>query len=107
MATAQARQRTKPRKAGKRATRRMNKFDQSTYGGRVAARIRELRIARGWSIPEMLGHLEQEGISIPVPTLYSYERGKIDKGADLPMNLVPVFAALFGFQTAHGWLPPA
>jgi transcriptional regulator with XRE-family HTH domain len=72
--------------------------DLSTYQGRVAARLNELVLKRGWSnqqVADMLG--------IEEPTLRTYLRGD----RVLPLNLVPSIAKAFGYGTAHGWLPEA
>ena len=81
------------------------KPDLSTYAGRVAARLRELRESKGWSIADVQQRLARRRHKIPASTLYAYERGKAGKGIDLPVDLIPVVAALYGYQTAAGWLP--
>ena len=79
--------------------------DLSTYSGRVAARIRELRSGKGWSVDDLHVRLKRRGVVIPVQTLYSYERGKDAGGANIPLDLIPVFGKLFGSDTPSGWLP--
>ena len=82
-----------------------NEPDLTTYAGRVAARLRYLRERRNWTIADVQEMLADEGHQVPVSTLYAYERGKSGGGVDLPYHLIPVFAGLFGFKTAAGWLP--
>lgn len=77
----------------------------STYPGRVASRLTELRLKAGWSIEDVKARLSAMGVEIPASTLYAYERGKDGGGADLPLSLVPTFAKLFGYAAANGWLP--
>jgi len=81
--------------------------DQTTYAGRVAARLRQLREKRGWSIGNVQDLLAERGHVIPSSNLYAYERGKAGGGVDLPVNLYPAIAHLYGFKTANGWLPDA
>jgi hypothetical protein len=54
---------------------------------------------------ELQDRLDRHGFSVPTPTLYAYERGKDAGGVDLPLELIPIVAAAYGYRTAHGWLP--
>jgi hypothetical protein len=76
-----------------------------TYSGRLAARLRELRDSKGWSIEDLQARLTRYGATVPTSTIYSYEVGKEAGGADLPWHLVPIVAKVYGYQTANGWLP--
>jgi transcriptional regulator with XRE-family HTH domain len=89
------------------AARPKNEPDLDTYAGRVAARLRYLRERRNWTIADVQERLAAKGHKIPPSTLYAYERGKSGDGVDLPYRLIPVFAAVFGYKSAHGWLPDA
>ena len=90
----------------RRMPRPRSEPDLSTYAGKVAARLRELRSKRGWSIEDLQTALSAEGYDVPVSTLYAYEKGKSRKaGADLPWRLVPAIAKVYGYSTDHGWLP--
>lgn len=76
-----------------------------TYSGRVAIRLRQLRESRGWSVKELQKHLEDAGHKVPISSIYAYELGSAANGVDLSLDLVPVYAAAFGFKTASGLLP--
>lgn len=81
------------------------------YGAMVAKRLRELRDDKGWSIDDFRDRLKMHGVCrpdgspIPTATAYSYEQGKDNGGADLPMNMVPVIGKIYGYSSPHGWLP--
>jgi len=79
--------------------------ETATYAGRVAAALAALRAERGWSIEEFQQRLARLGVGVPVSTLYAYERGKGASGVELPLDLVPTIARVYGYRTAHGWLP--
>ena len=87
---------------------RLRDPDTSTYGGRVAARLRQLRLARGWSVAEICDRLGGlAGEPVKADTYRTYEKGTRAGGADLPVRLIPAVARAFGYATAHGWLPPS
>lgn len=75
------------------------------YGVTVAARLRELRQGRGWSMRELQARLETAGRRVPVATLYAYERGRSAGGVDLPLELIPLVAAVFDCPGPGDWLP--
>lgn len=83
-----------------------------TYADQIAARLRELRHEKGWSIQDFRLRLAQvagvtgeDGEPIPQSTAYSYEHGRSGGGADLPTDLFPAIALLYGYATPFGWLP--
>lgn len=80
--------------------------DDSTYEGRVCARLKELRVSRGWTMEELRERLAAIGVDIPASTLYSYERGSARSGGvDIPIRLLPAIAKVYHYTTAGGWLP--
>lgn len=80
--------------------------DTSTYAGRVCARLRELRIGNGWTMEDFRARLAQHGHNIPLSSCYAFERGSaMAGGSDLPLNLFPVVARIYGYTTSVGWLP--
>lgn len=90
---------------GRRVGRRRNEPDLSTYSGQLAARLRQLRDEHNWSIEELRDKLSLRGLTIPVNSLYAYERGKIGNGMDLPIDYFPQFAAVYGFSSPRTLLP--
>lgn len=79
---------------------------ESNYADRVAARLAALRRQRAWTMEQLQAALAQTlGRPLPKSTLYAYERGKNGGGVDLPLPLIPMIAAVFGYKTAAGWLP--
>jgi len=86
--------------------KRTSEPDLNTYSGRVAARIRELREARGWSLDDLAERLKQNGTTIPVSSLYAYEVGRRGDGTgrDIPVDLYPAIAAVFG-KSIRSFLP--
>lgn len=96
-----------PRKARGMA-RPQREPDTRRYSGRVAARLRELRETRGWSISRVCDQLKTLGYvhtrqnrRIPDSTMYAYERGV----NDVPLAMIPWVARLYGYGTAAGWMP--
>lgn len=77
-----------------------------TYSELVASRLRELRKQHRLSVQEWIDKVRMiSGIDIPVSTAYSYERGKVLGGADIPIELYAVVAGIYSYKTPHGWLP--
>lgn len=82
-----------------------------SYGSMVSARLRELRLSRKLSIEQFRdklaehGMIQENGDRLAQSTVYSWERGKDNAGADLPVDYYPVIAAIYGFKSPHGWLP--
>lgn len=79
-----------------------------SYANAIAARLRELRKSKGWEIKDVMLKLAEMGHDVAYSTLYSYERapdGARSTGSPLPLNMIPIFAELYGFKSPHGWLP--
>jgi len=66
------------------------------YATRVAVRLRELRNARGWAVADVAAR-----IGVTPNSLYKYETAV----RELPLWLIPVVGRVYGYGTAHGWLP--
>jgi hypothetical protein len=79
----------------------------TTYGARVAGRLRELRLQREWSVDHVRARLAKLGARVSVQTVYAYERGKAGGGVDLPLELVPIIARLYECEHPGDWLPNA
>ncbi len=97
-----------PKKARRMTPRPQREPDMTRYSGRVAAKLRELREAQGWSVIRACDRLETLGYvhskqnrRVPDSTMYAYERGV----NDLPLALIPYVARLYGYATATGWMP--
>lgn len=69
--------------------RKRKEVDQSTYSGRVAARLRILREKSGKTVPEMA-----KALGIAAPTYYSYENARLE----LPLNLIPSLCEALGIS---------
>lgn len=63
-----------------RMGRRRKTVDQSTYSGRVAVRLRELREKSGKSAAQVA-----KSLKIPASTYYAYENGN----REFPLDIVP------------------
>jgi transcriptional regulator with XRE-family HTH domain len=61
--------------------------DDSTYSGRLALRVRELREAKGWTVQKLA---EKAGISDKA--MYAYENGT----RGIPVDLFPALAKALG-----------
>jgi transcriptional regulator with XRE-family HTH domain len=75
----------------------------STYTGRVAAKLRELRLKRGWSVDDVRDRLAMRGIEVSAQAIYKWETGL----RPVPVDVIPVIARIYGYGTAGGWLPIA
>ena len=71
--------------------------DLTTYSGRLAARIRELRDERRLTVQEVA---DKSGI--PLYTLYGYENGR----REIPLDLLPALAKALRCKTPDDLLPP-
>lgn len=75
--------------------------DTSTYSGRVAARIRELRKNRRMERSELHAALAQHGVKVSMPALYAYENGNRPVNPDH----YPAFAKALGCKSVRSFLP--
>jgi transcriptional regulator with XRE-family HTH domain len=71
--------------------------DLSSYSGRFAARLRELREKAGLSVEDAAGAL---GVSLR--TYYSWESGEYAP----PLNKLPDLATTLNLKTVGGLFPP-
>ena len=62
--------------------------DVSTYSGRVAKRLRELRDRAGLSVPELLERLDRYGYSLSLQGYYKWENGR----AKVDLDAVPALS---------------
>lgn len=79
--------------------------DISTYSGRVAARLAQLRADAGLTAEQFAEKMALQGWDIAKSSVFAYESGRLGGGADIPPDYYPAVAAVYGFKTAHGWLP--
>lgn len=77
--------------------RRRVEPDLSTYAGRLAARIRELREAKNLKVHELADKL---GVS--AARIYAYESGE----REIPTDLYPPLAKALGCKTVADFFPP-
>lgn len=77
--------------------RKRSKVDSSTYAGKIAARLRELREAKGLTVAEL-----SDKTGIGLMRLYSYEshKRKIDPDS------YPTLAKALGCKTVAEFFPP-
>lgn len=78
-------------------------IDTSTYSGRVAQRMRDLRTEKGWTVADLLERVNRllpAEMRIAQPTLHGWDRGlrKIDP------DYYPAIAAAFG-KSIKAFLP--
>lgn len=78
-------------------------IDTSTYSGRVAARLRELREARGWTVAELQERINTriaKARRVAQSTVHGWDNGsrKIDP------DFYPVLASVFG-KPVRSFLP--
>lgn len=100
-----------PRPASAKSTpgrKRITYPDVTTYSGRVAARLNELRTKNGLSVQELAELLRKEGHQVSLSAMYGYEVGRNGHGSagfDLPVDFYPAIAKIFG-MTVRSFLPP-
>lgn len=75
--------------------------DTSTYSGRVAARIRELRKKRKIDRSQLRDALQQNGVKVSMPALYAYENGNRPVNPDH----YPAFSKALGCKSVRAFLP--
>ncbi|MCA9198913.1 MAG: helix-turn-helix transcriptional regulator [Planctomycetales bacterium] len=72
--------------------------DLSTYRGRCAARLRELRLKSGLT-PEDVAH----ATGVTVTTVYHWERGH----SEPKQNILPTLAQIFSLKSPRSVLAPS
>lgn len=83
-----------------RVARPPNPIDTSTYSGRVAARVRELRAKKEWKIEDFWLRLRDIGLDRSMNTLRAWESGR----RLIHPNDYPAIAEAFGISI-HSFLP--
>ncbi len=77
-------------------------IDTSTYSGRIAARLRELREAKGWTVKELTGRIN--GASPPrkiaQSTVHAWDNG----GKAINPDFFPAIARAFG-KSVRSFIP--
>jgi transcriptional regulator with XRE-family HTH domain len=76
--------------------------DDSTYSGRVASRLKELRLKAGLTVEEVVEVLASQGVSVAVRTYYSWESGSREP----PFNTLPAIAIALKQKSPRSLLPP-
>lgn len=56
--------------------------DQSTYAGRMAARIRLLRTERGMTVDQFAKAVTRKGYKVGTSTMYAWENGNLQPNID-------------------------
>ena len=93
--TSTAKKRAKSKKMG----RAKKEPELKEYSGRIAARFRELRIEKYETLDEFRTVLLQNGLDVPLSTLYRHEV----KG-NIPPDHYPIYAAALG-KSVRSFLP--
>ena len=75
--------------------------DLSTYAGRVAARLRQLREKAGLSVKETVEKINMAGYAITEMAYYSWENGN----RQINLNAIPALAKTLGLKTCQGLFP--
>ncbi len=75
--------------------------DHSTYSGRFAARLRELREKTGMTGQEMVEAVKREGYEVKQTTYYNWESGK----SEPPLEAFPAIAKALGKKSPRILLP--
>jgi ribosome-binding protein aMBF1 (putative translation factor) len=80
-----------------RVGRKRKDPDTRTYSGKIAARVRELREAKGWTVQDLA-----DRIGVTDGAAYAYENGD----ATIPPDLYPKLAKVLGCKPPHSFFPP-
>lgn len=75
--------------------------DTTTYGGRIAKRIRELRKRAGFTVASFHAALDKQGIKVSQSTVYGWENGNV--GID--PNHYPAIARALHLTSVRTLLP--
>ncbi len=90
----------------KRPYKSRDKATRETYGARIGERLQNLREKLGWNRAASVadGLRDQWGVKVAESTVYSWERGAENGGADMPPYYYPYVADVLGV-TIHELLP--
>jgi transcriptional regulator with XRE-family HTH domain len=69
-------------------------IDTSTYSGRVAQRMRDLRTERGWTVKDLAERVKLDSEPIAQQTLHNWDRGK----RKIDPDFYPAIAKAFGIS---------
>lgn len=58
-----------------RMGRKKNQVSETTYSGRLAVRIRQIREAKGLDVPTVAKRMKAVGYRVSPPAVYSWENG--------------------------------
>lgn len=75
--------------------------DQSTYSGRFAARLRELREKKKLTIEDVVSTVQKSGYDLTAKTLYNWESGTRQP----PVDAYPALANALQLKTVREILP--
>lgn len=79
------------------AGRQRSDVDDSTYSGRLAIRVRELREAKGLTVNELATKIDAS-----YQAVYAWEQGT----RDIPLDKCPVLAKALGCKSPEDFFPP-
>jgi len=82
---------------GRPVPRPAKPIDTTTYAGRIAARLGELRTDRGWSVEQMAAKITKAGYPVAVSSLYQWLNGRIET----QVNALPYIAKAFKLTVAE------
>lgn len=77
--------------------------DTTTYSGRLAVRIHELRIKSGMTVDQLADAIRAQGFEVKKITVYSWERGASSPHVDA----FPYIARALGLKSVRALLPEA
>ncbi|MEQ8786228.1 MAG: helix-turn-helix transcriptional regulator [Pirellulaceae bacterium] len=86
-------------------SRPRSELDTSTYAGRTAARLAELRERHGYGMNELREALADLDVVVSASTLYAYERGRDGGGADIPLNAAYALARVYRLPSIRELFP--
>lgn len=88
-------------KTGRAMARPIRGPDEATYLGRLAARLKALRLRQGYDHKEAAAAITKAGWPVSVPTIYKWEQGKA-----FPHYMVlPFVAKAYGVDSPRSILP--
>ncbi len=75
-------------------------IDDSSYSGRFAIRLRELREKAGLTVDQVVEAMDRAGYSIAARSFYNWEQGR----RDTPFDALPALAKALG-QNVRNLMP--